>query len=161
MTFNSAPMSSVRIILSSKKLEHDGALSSTGHYYFTVLLLPTLLETAKRSDPGTVRVITTSSSMSYIYNKSDVVYATMRDFEARKKMGSGMLYAQSKFGNTLFAKELARRYATEGITSISLHPGKNTCPIQIDCSLRLFFCMQEVFNQIYNERRPNCSTGSW
>lgn len=64
-----------------------------GHYNFTVLLLPTLLETAKRSDPGTVRVITTSSSMSYIYNKSDVVYATMRDFKARKNMGSGMLYA--------------------------------------------------------------------
>jgi retinol dehydrogenase 12 len=37
------------------------AHSSAGHAYFTKLLLPTLLETAKTAPDGKVRVINTSS----------------------------------------------------------------------------------------------------
>lgn len=32
-------------------------------------------------------------------------------------------YAQSKFANLLFAKELAKRFAKEQIHAFSLHPG--------------------------------------
>jgi len=38
-------------------------------------------------------------------------------------MDTQRLYFQSKFGNIVFATELARRYGDQGIVSTSLHPG--------------------------------------
>jgi len=101
-----------------------------GHFYFTSLLLPTLSETAKASPPGTVRVITTSSSASFFFPKSDIDYETLRSGNARDKMGTQTLYAQSKLGNALVAREIARRYGSEGIISISLNPGNITSDLQ-------------------------------
>jgi len=94
-----------------------------GHHYFTTLLLPTLLATAKHTPPGTVRVITTSSSGSYLFPEHDINYETLTPGAARDKMGLQDMYVQSKFGNTLDARELSRRYASEGITSIAVNPG--------------------------------------
>lgn len=86
--------------------------------------MSSLLATAKSSPPGTVRVITTSSSGSYFFSKYDIDYETMRPSKVRDETGTQSLYFQSKFGNTLFAREISRRYASEGITSIALNPGE-------------------------------------
>ena len=94
----------------------------TGHFYLTKLLLPTLLDTIKSSPPGTVRVITTSSIGHIFVDR--INYDTTRESGARNKMGSSTLYSQSKFGNVVFANELARRYGDQGLVSMSCNPGE-------------------------------------
>ncbi|EPQ56499.1 NAD P-binding protein [Gloeophyllum trabeum ATCC 11539] len=98
-----------------------------GHFYFTKLLLPTLLETAKTAPEGKVRVITTSSSAHLFFGLD---FATFKDGPKRRKIDPGRLYAQSKFGNVVFANELARRYGDQGIISVSLNPGNIKSDLQ-------------------------------
>lgn len=70
-----------------------------GHYYFTKLLLPTLIESAKTSPDGKARVINTSSS-GHMFVKG-LEFDTFRNDgpgeKKRKSMGTQTLYAQSKF----------------------------------------------------------------
>ncbi|TDL27094.1 NAD-binding protein [Rickenella mellea] len=98
-----------------------------GHFYFTKLLLPTLLETAKTSPDGKVRVVNTSSSMHMFAN---LHFDTFRDGKKRAQMRTTKLYAQSKLGNVAFARELARRYGDQGIVSTSLNPGNLKTDLQ-------------------------------
>ncbi|KAG2365091.1 hypothetical protein BDR07DRAFT_1278189 [Suillus spraguei] len=91
-----------------------------GHFYFTKLLLPTLIATAKSAPDGKARVITTSSSAHALQG---LTFSTFKDSPARKKMSTTQLYGQSKTGNVVQAFELARRYSSEGIVSIPLNPG--------------------------------------
>ncbi|KAL5520577.1 hypothetical protein ACEPAG_9801 [Sanghuangporus baumii] len=100
-----------------------------GHFYFTKLLLPVLLETAKSAPDKHVRVVTTSSS-AHLFQSGPIQYDTLRDSPKRKKLGTQKLYAQSKFGNVLFAKELGKRYADQGIVSTSLNPGNIKSELQ-------------------------------
>ncbi|CEL51555.1 hypothetical protein RSOLAG1IB_00090 [Rhizoctonia solani AG-1 IB] len=107
-----------------------------GHYFFTTLLLPTLIHTAKSSPParGHARVINTSSSAVYFVPKGGVAWETLgtdaSSTAACKKLGTGGLYAQSKLGNVLFSNELAKRYADQGIISSSLNPGNLQTDLQ-------------------------------
>ncbi|KAG8795583.1 hypothetical protein FRC12_012322 [Ceratobasidium sp. 428] len=100
-----------------------------GHFFLTVLLLPTLIHTAKESPTarGHARVINTSSGAMWYPPKGGIVWETLGTDEASlaacKRLGRPSLYAQSKLGNVLFSNELARRYANQGIISVSLHPG--------------------------------------
>ncbi|KAK7449211.1 short-chain alcohol dehydrogenase [Stygiomarasmius scandens] len=97
------------------------ATNVLGHFYLTKLLLPTLLSTAQYASDK-VRVITVSSCAQYIMKyKFDV--GSFIDGPIRQKQGPMDLYSQSKFGNILFANELARRYGEKGMVSISLNPG--------------------------------------
>lgn len=92
-----------------------------GHFYFTKLLLPTLIATAKAAPDGKARVITTSSSAHVV--GPGLKFATFKDSPARRKMSTTDLYGQSKSGNIVQAFELARRYSSDGIISIPLNPG--------------------------------------
>ncbi|KAF8601566.1 NAD(P)-binding protein [Ceratobasidium sp. AG-I] len=97
-----------------------------GHYLFTISLLPVLIHTAQTHGP--VRVVNTSSIGHWFALKGGIDYATLvpndaRADELRGMLGKERLYAQSKWGNTVFANELARRYESQGIISTSLHPG--------------------------------------
>ncbi|KAG8747713.1 hypothetical protein FRC10_011840 [Ceratobasidium sp. 414] len=90
-----------------------------GHYLFTTLLLPVLIHTAQTSPRGHVRVVNVASSMHRFAPKGGVDYSVLipNDPESearRRKMGAG---------NVVFANELARRYESQGIISMSLHPG--------------------------------------
>ncbi len=80
-------------------------------------------EAAKSSPPGSVRVVTTSSSAAYLYQNKDIDYTTLKEGETRTKLGTHNLYAQSKLASSLFSKELARKCAPEGIVSIAVNPG--------------------------------------
>ncbi|QRV81920.1 short chain dehydrogenase [Ceratobasidium sp. AG-Ba] len=99
-----------------------------GHYLLTVLLLPVLIHTAQISPRKHARVINLSSVGHWSAPKNGVDYSVLTpndpDSEARRrKMGIQALYAQSKWANIAFSNELARRYASQGIISISVHPG--------------------------------------
>lgn len=64
-----------------------------GHFYFTKLVLPTLLSTAKSSPDGIARVVNTSSNGHWF---SGLNYDTMKDGPARRKQTIWPLYGQSK-----------------------------------------------------------------
>jgi len=76
-----------------------------------------------------VRVVNVSSLGHYLGAPEGIRWTTIvpgaESLEARRKLGSTRLYGQSKTGNILFSNEFARRYGSEGIVSISLHPGAN------------------------------------
>ncbi|CAE6523748.1 unnamed protein product [Rhizoctonia solani] len=107
-----------------------------GHYFFTTLLIPILIHTAKNSPlaHGHARVINTSSSAVYFIPKGGIVWETLgtdaSSVQAAKKLGTSSLYAQSKLGNVLFSNELAKRYAEQGIISSSLNPGNLQTDLQ-------------------------------
>ncbi|CDO73874.1 hypothetical protein BN946_scf185016.g31 [Trametes cinnabarina] len=91
------------------------------HFYLTQQLLPLLIESAKTSSDEKARVINTSSmGHSFV---SGIDFDTLRDGPKRIKAGTMKLYSQSKFANVVFSNELHRRYAGQGIVSVSLHPG--------------------------------------
>ncbi|KAJ7645233.1 NAD(P)-binding protein [Mycena polygramma] len=105
--------------LTAQKYDLTFGTNVLGPFYFTKLLIPTLLATAASGKP--VRVINTSSCAAEMI--SDIDYNTLKDTPARKKMTPTRLYWQSKFGNVAFSNELWRRYGDQGIVSVSLHPG--------------------------------------
>ncbi|TDL19930.1 NAD-P-binding protein [Rickenella mellea] len=98
-----------------------------GHFYLTKLLLPTLVETAKVSADGVARVVNVSSGAHHLHKLS---YDSLKDGPVRKNMSAEMLYAQSKFGVVVFARELARRYGDQGIVSIAMNPGNINTNLQ-------------------------------
>ncbi|TFK40852.1 NAD(P)-binding protein [Crucibulum laeve] len=99
-----------------------------GHFYFTKLLLPTLLATAKTSPDGTARVVSTASSAEVFLSTID--FNSLKDGPARRNKYSSTLYAQSKFGNVVLSNELARRYGSEGLVSTAINPGNLQSDLQ-------------------------------
>ncbi|TFY82016.1 hypothetical protein EWM64_g1994 [Hericium alpestre] len=108
-------------LLTADGYDMQFGINVLGHYYLTTLLLPVLLATANANPHADVCVTTLTSSAHRLTAQLD--FATLRDCEKRRKKGTQSLYSQSKFGNVLFAKELARRYKDQGILSNCVHPG--------------------------------------
>ncbi|KAG9221386.1 hypothetical protein CCMSSC00406_0009835 [Pleurotus cornucopiae] len=92
-----------------------------GHFHFTQLLMPALLSAAQSSPDKHARIVTVSSWGHEFW--PGLEYDTFSDGPARRKCSTQYLYSQSKYGNVVVARELARRYGDQGIVSISLHPG--------------------------------------
>ncbi|KDQ11158.1 hypothetical protein BOTBODRAFT_35698 [Botryobasidium botryosum FD-172 SS1] len=99
-----------------------------GHFYFTRLLIPLLLAGARESPDKKARVVNTSSSGAMFHPHID--WDTLAEGPARTKKGTQGLYMQSKYGNVVFAQELARKYGNEGIVSTSLNPGNIKTDLQ-------------------------------
>ena len=74
---------------------------------------------------GDARVVSVSSSA---HAGSPVVFDDL--FFARRAYTPGLAYAQSKTANVLFAVELTRRWAGDGITANALMPGGIWTPLQ-------------------------------
>ena len=87
-----------------------------GHFHFTQLLMPVLLNTAATTP---VRVVVVSSDSHY---GPPLDYSKLPSMSA-KEHSSVRCYQQSKYALVLFAHELNRRYSARGITAYSLHPG--------------------------------------
>ncbi|KAF8283230.1 NAD(P)-binding protein, partial [Clavulina sp. PMI_390] len=98
-----------------------------GHFYLTQVLLPTLINSAKSSPNGHVRVVNVSSNGHWGAPPPSaggpILYDTLTDGPARTKAGTQSMYFQSKAGNILFSNALARKYGSQGIVSTSLNPG--------------------------------------
>jgi len=113
--------------LTSDRYDLQFGTNCLGHFYFTKLLLPTLIETAKSSSDFKPRVVTTSSSAHLFYG---IDWNTFRDGPKRKSLGTTMLYSQSKFGNIVVSREFAQRYGDQGIVFTSLNPGNIITTLQ-------------------------------
>jgi NAD(P)-dependent dehydrogenase (short-subunit alcohol dehydrogenase family) len=90
-----------------------------GHALLARLLLPALQSTAKSSSPGDVRVVAVSS-----YGHTSVPTGGFR-FDTLKNeaeaLGAYGRYYQSKLGNVLWARQMARLHPE--LTVASVHPG--------------------------------------
>ncbi|KAF8710799.1 NAD-P-binding protein, partial [Rhizoctonia solani] len=134
-----------------------------GHYFFTVLLLPTLIHTAKNSPlaNGHARVINTSSSAVYFAPKTGIAWETLgtdaSSISASKKLGTNTLYVQSKLGNVLFSNELAKRYADQGIISSSLNPGN----LQTDLQRHLPWLVSKILGLMFYPASYGALTQLW
>ncbi|MBO2453253.1 SDR family oxidoreductase [Actinomadura barringtoniae] len=80
-----------------------------GHFALTGLLLPALLAA------GAPRVVTVASAVGYLGR------LRFDDLQGERRYNKWSAYAQSKFANLVFAKELDRR--VEALTSMASHPG--------------------------------------
>ncbi|KAH8893648.1 NAD(P)-binding protein [Thozetella sp. PMI_491] len=87
---------------------------------FTELLRPQLRDAAATSSPGAVRVIWLSSIAAEGSTPPNGL-----KFEELDEGTSDRLYnyAYSKSGSWFLAREMARRYAPDGIVSVALNPG--------------------------------------
>lgn len=96
-----------------------------GHAHFTLLLIPELSAGAKSSSDGKARVVNVSSSAVYLNHWSLLDWKTLETdgIAERRKLGTVMLYNQSKYGVLAFSNELARRYVDQGIISNAINPG--------------------------------------
>ncbi len=85
-----------------------------GHFLLTQQLLPRLLERGQGS------VVTVASRAHHAALKGLDLDAVKQSTQSRWGIQE---YAVSKLANILFASELARRHADQGLLSFSLHPG--------------------------------------
>ncbi|KAG8925325.1 hypothetical protein FRC00_004110 [Tulasnella sp. 408] len=99
-----------------------------GHAHFTLLLIPELAAGAKSSADGKARVVNVSSSAVYLNHWNLLDWKTLESdgIAERRKLGTVMLYNQSKYGAVAFSNEFARRYADQGITSNAINPGRSS-----------------------------------
>jgi NAD(P)-dependent dehydrogenase (short-subunit alcohol dehydrogenase family) len=92
-----------------------------GHFAFTRLLTPLLVQTARSSAKGNVRVVWVSSSAAHVGSPTGGVDMQNLDYKSDKY--SFQKYAVSKAGNVLHALEMRRQFEKDGIISVSLNPG--------------------------------------
>lgn len=92
-----------------------------GHFLLTKLLLPLLEKTASQFEASDIRIVTVSSEAHHIAppNFLDMI----EDHDQLCSASPYSAYGISKAANIVFAAELARRYDSQGITCVSLHPG--------------------------------------
>ncbi|CAF2992074.1 unnamed protein product [Rotaria sp. Silwood2] len=100
--------------------ESQFGVNHLAHFLLTTSLLPEL----KAGKPS--RVIAVSS----LANKRSGIH--WDDINWEKNYDKWLAYAQSKTANILFAKQLNRLYASEGIHAYSLHPGGILTNLQKD-----------------------------
>ncbi|KZV84506.1 NAD(P)-binding protein [Exidia glandulosa HHB12029] len=115
--FNNGGVMTPPEVLTPQGLDTTFATNVLGAFQLTNLLLPALLAGAKSSPDGTARVVNTSSSTA------ELATLDYQSLIGKKQRSAHALYAQSKLGIAIFARELARRYGDQGIVSTSVHPG--------------------------------------
>ncbi|KAH7356353.1 hypothetical protein BKA66DRAFT_473705 [Pyrenochaeta sp. MPI-SDFR-AT-0127] len=97
-------------------------------FLFTKLLTPILIQTARTSPKGDVRVIWVSSSAAHIVSPKGGVNMENVDYKVDKSQQ--LKYGISKGGNVLHALEYQRRYGGDGVVSVALNPGNLASDLQ-------------------------------
>jgi NAD(P)-dependent dehydrogenase (short-subunit alcohol dehydrogenase family) len=108
---NAAPSGLKTLTLDARGYELQFATSHLGHFQLTRALLPAL------RGAGRARVVNVSSGA---HRFGEIRW---NDPSFTAGYSSGAAYAQAKKANVLFAVELDRRYAGEGIRGYAVHPG--------------------------------------
>ena len=123
-----------------------------GTFAFTKLLTPTLVSTARISEPNSVRVVWVSSSAAEAFAPGDFL-------KALPKIGTKAPFDQycvSKLGNHLHATQFAAHYKADGVISIPLNPGNldsdfwRTQGALMTCILRKTLLFPPVFGAYTN-----------
>ncbi|KII84549.1 hypothetical protein PLICRDRAFT_117712 [Plicaturopsis crispa FD-325 SS-3] len=94
-----------------------------GHHVFTMALLPVLLKTAKESESGTVRVVSTGSFAHNFASKDELRYDTLDTGKGLTNFRNVQLYSRSKLGNCIWTHAITKWYKSEGILAFTVHPG--------------------------------------
>lgn len=106
------------LMLSAREVTEDGfeatfGINHLGHFLFTLLLLPTIEQSAP------ARIINVSSAGH--------AFTTGLDLDdlmfSRRRYSGTRAYCDSKLANVLFTTELARRLDGSGVVVHALHPG--------------------------------------
>lgn len=108
MLINNAGVMVSNFQLTEHGFEKNMGVNHLGHFLLTHLLLPRLCAASG------AKVINVSSDSHY-FSRINV-----RDLN---KPLRGSYYAHSKLAMVIHARELARRYADQGLVAVSLHPG--------------------------------------
>ena len=119
--FNNAGVSlPPRGSVSAQGHEHQMATNCLGHYLLTQLLLPTLLHTAEKAPPATVRVIWTSFiAVDLSAPKGGLKLSDLTTPPPDQQAN----YTTSKTGNWFLAHALAAQVGSKGILSVTQNPG--------------------------------------
>lgn len=91
-----------------------------GPYLFTTLLLPSLQAAARKSSPGQVRIVWTSS---IVVDASAPTNGLVLQELTSPPDNQQRNYTNSKTGNWFLANEFARRVKADGILSVTQNPG--------------------------------------
>jgi retinol dehydrogenase-12 len=104
--------------LTQEGYEAHFGVNHLGHALLIKLLLPTLHRTAAL-EPKDVRVIFVASAEHKWAPRGSIIFDDLKT--TQPKLTHKQRYAQSKLANTLYAREMSRRYPD--FTVVSLHPG--------------------------------------
>ncbi|KZT69190.1 NAD(P)-binding protein [Daedalea quercina L-15889] len=119
--YNNAGVSSVPIDwLTDDGYDMTFGVNVVGHFLLTQLLMPTLKAGKNTSPDHHSRIIWVSSFASYL---SPIYWDTFKDTPQRRKIGSDLMYAQSKLAGVMLAREYVKRYGDHGIVALSVNPG--------------------------------------
>ncbi|KAK0437951.1 NAD(P)-binding protein [Desarmillaria tabescens] len=119
--FNNSGVFSPPLALIEQGYDLQFGVNMLGVFYFTKLLIPTLMPTSTSNPEFKPRIINTAS-LNHIF-VNGLKFDTFKDGPKRRKMNKMALYSQSKFAMVTWTTELARRYADQGIIAISVNPG--------------------------------------
>src|SRR6266702_775938 len=106
------------LVITPEGNEATFAGNHLGHFLLTNRLMPLLRRAAASSKPGTVRILSVSSSGHAACSGVD-----WNDLQQVRGWVSGKSYCLAKLCNILFTRELAKRGAVHGIVANSMHPG--------------------------------------
>ncbi|OTB01385.1 hypothetical protein M426DRAFT_220435 [Hypoxylon sp. CI-4A] len=101
-------------------------------FLFTQLLTPLLIETAKTSPKGSVRVVWVSSSAAELMAPAKGGI-DMDNLDYKKDTFYAYKYGVSKVGNYYHSTEYARQHRKDGIVSIALNPGNLETELDRHC----------------------------
>lgn len=105
-------------IMTSEGNEATFAGNHLGHFLLTTRLLPLLQTTAAKLPRGSVRIVNVSSLANESCKGLD-----WNDLQMIDNFNAAAAYCRVKFANILFTRELAKRFASDGIVAHAMHPG--------------------------------------
>ena len=117
-TLNNAGGVRSDLVITPEGNEATFAGNHLGHFLLTNRLMPLLRTAAAGSKPGTVRVLSVSSSGHEVCPGLQ-----WDDLQLVRDWASAKSYCLAKLCNILFTRELARRVAPFGIVANAMHPG--------------------------------------
>lgn len=116
---NAAPAMYETLTKTKDGFEGQFGANYLGHWLLTSLLFPAIKAAATSGTPA--RVINISS---VVVNSVPGFRWEDPNYELKpEEYGKYLAYGNSKIAQVLFAKELSKRYAKDGVIAFSLHPG--------------------------------------
>ncbi|KAF8341271.1 NAD(P)-binding protein [Cantharellus anzutake] len=119
---NAAIVPTTELTRTKDGFESQFGTNHLGHFYLTSLLLPRILSAVSAS--YSPRVVNVSSAAIHDPRVGSNIRLDDPNYILRPEEYQRMIsYSVSKVANTLHAREIAKRYKSDGILAFSLHPG--------------------------------------